>query len=141
MIVFELICAEHHRFEGWFASSEDFERQKARGLLGCPVCGGAAVEKLPTARVQKARPKPVPATRPAPGGDQRQMTLAGFIDHVLMNSEDVGEAFPEEARRIHREEAPQRAIRGTASRSETSALIDEGIPVLPLPIPVRGDWH
>jgi hypothetical protein len=141
MIVFELICLEHHRFEGWFASGEEFDHQKARGLLNCPVCGGASVEKLPTARVQKARETAVRASRPARPADPKQMTLAGFVDHVLMNSEDVGKAFPEEARKIHREEAPQRAIRGTASRSETSALIDEGIPILPLPIPPRGDWQ
>lgn len=142
MIVFELICSEQHRFEGWFASGDEFERQKARGLLSCPVCGGGSVEKLPSARVQTARDAPVRASRPAArGGEQKQMSLAGFIDHVLLNSEDVGEAFPEEARKIHREEAPQRAIRGTASQSETSALIDEGIPVMALPIPPRGGWH
>ncbi|MCU0805271.1 MAG: DUF1178 family protein [Burkholderiales bacterium] len=144
MIVFELICSEHHRFEGWFASGDDFDHQKTHGLLVCPVCGGGSVNKLPTANVQKGRESPqARALRPPvqKSGTEKRTTLAGFIDHVLLNSEDVGEAFPDEARKIHREEAPQRAIRGTASRSETSALIDEGIPVLPLPIPPRGDWH
>jgi hypothetical protein len=142
MIVFELICTEQHRFEGWFASGDEFARQKARGLLCCPVCGRGAVEKLPSARVQTAREAPVKASRaPAQRREQTQMSLAGFIDHVLLNTEDVGNAFPEEARKIHREEAPQRAIRGTASQSETTALIEEGIPVMPLPIPPRGGWH
>ena len=139
MIVFELICSEHHRFEGWFASGEEFDHQKARGLLSCPVCGGGSVEKLPTAKLQKARQ---PTERnPEKQAQAGQMSLAGFVDYVLMNSEDVGDAFPEEARKIHRELAPKRAIRGTASRSETSALIDEGVPVMPLPVPPRGEWH
>ena len=139
MIVYELICSERHRFEGWFASGGEFDHQKACGLLSCPVCGGGSVEKLPTAKVQKARPPAVPAVPALP--KRQQMSLAGFIDHVLLNSEDVGEAFAHEARKIHKDEAPQRAIRGTASRSETAALIEEGVPVLPLPIPPRGDWH
>jgi hypothetical protein len=139
MIVYELICSERHRFEGWFASGDEFEHQKARGLLSCPVCSGGSIEKLPTAKLQKARQAAVPAVPKLPKG--QQMSLAGFIDHVLLNSEDVGEAFADEARKIHRDEAPPRAIRGTASRSETSALIEEGVPVLPLPIPPRGEWH
>lgn len=69
------------------------------------------------------------------------MTLAAFIDHVLVNSEDVGTRFAEEARRIHRDEAPRRSIRGQSTREETEALLEEGVPVFPLPIPPKDSWQ
>lgn len=149
MIVFELICPDHHRFEGWFASAEDFDGQKARGLLSCPRCGSQQVEKLLTAKIGRStetmaqppsRDLPVPAqTRlPAP---QQQVSLHALIDYVLKNTENVGERFVEEVRAMHREEAPARPIRGTASAKEAEELLDEGIPVMPLPIPPQGDFH
>lgn len=139
MIVFELICRDRHRFEGWFASAEDFDGQKARGLLACPVCGGSHVEKLLTAKIgrtENAGQAPAPAPR-AP--DSRK--LREMIDAILVNTEDVGKEFPAEARRIHRKEARERNIRGVATGEETRDLIDEGIAVMPLPIPPREDWH
>ena len=147
MIVYELICAEEHRFEGWFASPEAFERQQESGLLACPVCASAAVEKLPSARIRRgAQPaapasETVPASKEAGVAGNRTMTLASFIDQVLQNTEDVGAKFPEEARKIHYEEVPRRGIRGTASRAEAEALADEGIAVFPLPVPPSEDWH
>lgn len=149
MIVFELICAEEHRFEGWFASSDEFERQRLSGLVACPVCSSVAVEKLPSARIRRgAEPAPranvaaPPAAAKPPAAPQRsKMTLAGFIDHVLQNTEDVGPRFPEEARKIHYAEAPRRGIRGTASRDDAEALAEEGIPVLSLPIPPADEWQ
>jgi hypothetical protein len=69
------------------------------------------------------------------------VTLASFVDQILQNTEDVGARFPEEARRIHYEEAPRRGIRGTASREEAEALADEGIAVVPLPIPPPEEWQ
>jgi hypothetical protein len=147
MIVFELICAEEHRFEGWFASAEAFERQRDSGLLVCPVCSSAAVEKLPSARIRRGgqsapQEKASSASAPQNAVAQRAtMTLASFIDQVLQNTEDVGARFPEEARKIHHEEAPRRGIRGIASREEAEALADEGIAVFPLPIPPTEDWQ
>jgi hypothetical protein len=146
MIVYELICAEEHRFEGWFASSEAFERQRESALLACPICSSAAVERLPSARIrrgsQAAAEAALPATTErdvaAPGAT---VTLASFIDHVLRNTEDVGGRFAEEARRIHYEEAPRRGIRGTASREDAEALADEGIAVFSLPIPSSEEWQ
>lgn len=139
MIVFELICPDSHRFEGWFASAGDFEGQKARGLLACPVCGGSSIEKLLTAKIAKAGAGPACASAlPAPA---QRRSLNEFIDHILVNTVDVGKEFPAEARRIHRDEAPQRNIRGLATREETEELLEEGIAVMPLPIPSRGDWH
>jgi hypothetical protein len=148
MIVFELICSEQHRFEGWFASGDDFDQQRLGGLLCCPVCSTGQVAKLPTAKLGRsgedvtAGPKPAhaPTRRSVPGAVQIA-AVTEFIDHVLQNTEDVGRGFPAEARRIHREEAPRRGIRGTATREETEALLEEGIPVLSLPIPPREDYH
>lgn len=149
MIVYELICADEHRFEGWFASAEAFERQRDAGLVACPVCSSAAVEKLPSARI-RCGAQPAPEERPsamptmpkqAPAARRSTMTLASFIDHVLQNSEDVGSRFPEEARKIHYDEAPRRGIRGIASPAEAEALAEEGIPVLPLPIPAPDEWQ
>jgi hypothetical protein len=141
MIVYELICAEEHRFEGWFASGEAFERQRETGLLACPVCASAVVEKLPSARIRRgagAQPSESPsvpsAVKPPAASQGGTVTLASFIDHILRHTEDVGARFPEEARRIHYEEAPRRGIRGTASREDAEALADEGIDVFALPI-------
>ena len=146
MIVFELICPEQHRFEGWFASAGDFDSQKARGLLSCPSCGNSDIEKLLTAKIGSAESTEAPArphrkknSLPVPA--HTTIKLHEFIAQVLKNTENVGPKFAEEARRMHYAEAPERAIRGTASRQETEELLDEGIPVMPLPIPPQGDWH
>lgn len=147
MIVFELICDEAHRFEGWFASAEEYERQEAASLLSCPVCASPGVRKLPSARIRKPAALPASAAPDAtpqsaePGAGSKEVALASFLEHVLANTEDVGRRFPEEARKIHYEEVPRRAIRGIASRDETRDLAEEGIPVVPLPIPSRDDLH
>ena len=143
MIVFDLICRDQHRFEGWFASGEDFTSQQGRGLLNCPVCGGAHVEKLPAAKIRKqymepAVPAPSSAARPGPGD---QADISRIIDYVLTHSEDVGRGFAEEARKIYYQEAPPRSIRGVATRSEAEALHEEGVPVFSLPIPPLDGWH
>ena len=148
MIVFELICSGQHRFEGWFSSSDEFERQRQARMLSCPVCAVPDVEKLLTAKIKKVegRPEELRASdqqkaAPAPKRAQQEFSLAAFIDHVLRHTEDVGPAFAEEARKIHYEEVPRRGIRGIASREETEQLVDEGIAVLPLPVPPRDEWH
>ena len=143
MIVFDLICSEQHRFEGWFASGEDFANQKHRGLLECPICGGAHVDKLPAAKIRKqseAAEVPVEAGTGAVS-KTGQGDVSQFIDYVLSHSEDVGKRFAEEARKIHREESPLRSIRGVASRTEAEDLREEGIPVFSLPIPPQDRWN
>jgi hypothetical protein len=157
VIVFELQCKQLHRFEGWFASIDAFDRQRAAGEIACPVCADPAVLKVPSARIQRAKASPTSkrvasgtaepngppakAQMPAKSAPGQQMTLAAFIDHVLVNSEDVGTRFAEEARRIHRDEAPRRSIRGQSTPAETEALLDEGVPVFPLPIPPKDSWQ
>jgi hypothetical protein len=140
VIVFELICADRHRFEGWFASAEDFEGQKARGLLSCPMCSDSKIEKLLTAKIGHAEAE-APANAQPPDARSHARNLHEMIDYILLHTENVGRDFPAEARRIHRKEANQRSIRGLATGEETRDLLEEGITVTPLPIPPREDWH
>jgi hypothetical protein len=145
MIVFNLRCENSHRFEGWFASSEDFEQQLEGKLVACPLCGSAGVVRLPhTSHIRtggKDRGR-TPGVSPAGTVSQQYANvgselLARLVAHVVENTEDVGAAFPEEARKIHYRELPDRRIRGTASREEVEALKDEGIEVVALPIPAH----
>jgi hypothetical protein len=143
MIVFDLSCGNHHRFEGWFDSSEDYERQLGQRLLACPLCGNSDIARLPHAphvkTTGKERPARADSATPAPqqyanvGAD----VLAKVVEQIISNTEDVGAAFPEEARKIHYREAPERRIRGTASRDDVDALREEGIEVLSLPVPAH----
>jgi hypothetical protein len=138
MIVFDLRCVHGHGFEGWFASSEEFTRQQEMHLVRCPICDDARVDRLPSARVhvkKSAATMDQPAAKETP-----QEAIAGFpadlvakLRDIVRNTEDVGEKFPDEARRIHYEEVPARPIRGKASHEEAQALSDEGIEFSPLP--------
>jgi hypothetical protein len=138
MKVLNLRCAHDHRFEGWFASGEDFESQQQRDLVECPLCGDQAIERLPSAprlNVSALRDQP-PAAAPAEHpGTQLQSLWMRAVRHVMNHTEDVGERFPEEARRIHYGEAEGRGIRGRASREDADALREEGIEVMALPVP------
>lgn len=142
MIVFDLGCANSHRFEGWFASSEDFERQIGRKLVACPLCGNADVARLPHASHIGTGGKERAARTESAAGKQQYANvgsevLTRLVEHIIDNTEDVGAAFPEEARKIHYHEAAERRIRGTASREEVDSLQEEGIEVIALPIPAH----
>ena len=140
MIVFDLGCANNHRFEGWFDSNEDYERQVGSKLVACPLCGNAEVARLPHATHIRSAGREAPArTDSSPATPQQYANvgndaLAKVIEHIVKNTEDVGPAFPEEARKIHYRETPERKIRGTASREEVDALREEGIEVVALPV-------
>ena len=143
MIVFDLGCENSHRFEGWFTSSDDFERQVGRKLVTCPLCGNANISRLPHAahiksgaKVRTARTDTTALT-PQQYANVDSEVLARLVEHIVENTEDVGAAFPEEARKIHYRESPERRIRGTASNEEVEALKDEGIEVVALPIPAH----
>lgn len=143
MKVLNLQCAHQHGFEGWFASDEDFLAQRDRGLIGCPVCGDTGVVQLPSAPRLNLGVRAEPGNGPSRDGSPVQAQAAHAAQalwlrrmrQVIDNTEDVGARFAEEARRMHYGEAQERNIRGKASRDETEALLEEGIPVLPLPIP------
>ncbi len=133
MKVLNLRCVHDHRFEGWFASGEDFESQRERSLVECPVCGDRAISRLPSAPHLN-----VSALRePAPAAPEKtpamQAAWLKALRHMVEHSEDVGERFPEEARRIHYGEVEERAIRGRASPEDAQALRDEGIEVMAFP--------
>ncbi|AVF40397.1 DUF1178 domain-containing protein [Pandoraea apista] len=149
MKVFDLRCAHEHTFEGWFGSEDDYLSQQTRGLVTCPVCGDTAIVRMPSAPRLNLSGATSRADA-APAGTPSQGTVSGgaieakrelqtlwmkAVRHVMANTEDVGSNFAEEARKIHYREAPERNIRGTASREETEALAEEGIDVMPLPIP------
>jgi hypothetical protein len=142
MIVFNLGCENNHRFEGWFASNEDFEQQLGAKVVACPLCGNVNVVRVPHATYVKTG-RAERGSRAGPSGpSQHYANLGGevldkLIDYVIEHTEDVGAAFPEEARKIHYRETAERKIRGTASREEVEALKDEGIEVVALRIPAH----
>jgi hypothetical protein len=138
MKVLDLHCSAQHQFEGWFASEDDFQGQLGRGLVECPICGDKAVTKKPSApRLNLGAQAPAPVKQEVVAGPDAKLQAAWLkmVHHVLANTEDVGERFAEEARKIHYGEREQRGIRGQASAEETQALLEEGVEVLPLPIP------
>jgi len=138
MIVFDLRCSHDHSFEGWFASGQEFSRQQASSLVRCPVCDDAIVARLPSAKVRVNKSDVVvrEPTAPAPSSDAitgLSPAVLAKMREVVRNTENVGARFPEEARKIHYNEVPARAIRGQASRDEAQALSEEGIEFASLP--------
>lgn len=136
MIVFDLRCAKQgHVFEAWFGSSDDYDSQKARGLVSCPICGALEVDKAPMAPNVGAKGNSQPDMSPATM-KKMMADLAVAQKQLLDKSEYVGERFSDEARAIHLGETEARAIHGRATRADAEALAEEGIPVAPLPFPV-----
>ncbi|MEL1250209.1 DUF1178 family protein [Aurantiacibacter gilvus] len=147
MIVYDLSCDQGHRFEGWFGSSDDFASQKTRGLLSCPQCGSEAVEKAPMAPAvgKKGNQQASAGVNQAKGVSNAPMSpeVAAALDKLaraqakaLENSTWVGKDFAEQSRAMHYGERDHAAIHGEASLEEARDLIDEGVPVAPLPLPV-----
>ena len=142
MKVLDLRCAHGHGFEGWFASNEAFDSQLASGLVECPVCGDTAIVKLLSApRLNLGNAKAPEAVAPAavapnaPADLSPEARWMRAVREVLAKTEDVGERFADEARKMHYGEARERGIRGQATPEQTEALLDEGIPGMALPIP------
>jgi len=134
MIVFNLACEHGHLFEGWFACAEAFAEQRDAGAVRCPVCDSASVERQVSApRLNLGRTQAEPETAKRKLEELQRATLSA-LRAVVESSEDVGDRFAEEARRIHAEQAPDRSIRGTATGEEARALREEGINVLPIPM-------
>lgn len=158
MKVLNLQCSHQHAFEGWFASEDDFQSQLARGLVTCPLCADPGIQKMPSAprlnlgagagvasAASASRELSVPAAgasvgavqevAPVPGDSAGQAKFLKALREVMANTEDVGKRFADEARAMHYGDAEQRSIRGQASRAEAIELIEEGIEVMPLPLP------
>ncbi|MBN8980152.1 MAG: DUF1178 family protein [Rhizobiales bacterium] len=147
MIRYALRCERGHEFESWFQSSSAYEVQSRRGLVTCPRCDSAKVEKAIMApRIagkKKSQPVDTPVAAPEPASSQLVMSpqerelvtkLRELRDHVVKNADNVGKKFPEEARRMHYGESEQRAIYGEATAEEAKSLVEEGVEVAPLPI-------
>ncbi|MBK9447559.1 MAG: DUF1178 family protein [Betaproteobacteria bacterium] len=140
MIIFDLSCSDNHRFEGWFRSADDFGGQLERGLVSCPQCGSADIRRLPSVlHLGSVAPSPVVTDRKeaaqatVPTAPQLS-ALRAVVEEIASKAEDVGNQFADEARKIHYHEAPSRPIRGLATEDDCSALKDEGIDILHLPI-------
>ena len=141
MIVFNLTCGNEHSFEGWFASAADFERQQKATQLSCPMCGSSEVNKgLHAPYINSGSAAQLPQSKEAARDAAGQYVNIGdemtrLIEQLIANTVDVGNEFPEEARKIHYREAPERKIRGNASREEVAELREEGIEVVAVPVP------
>lgn len=134
MIRFSLVCDHDHEFEGWFRNNDDFDNQAGKALVECPVCGSSAVSKaLMAPSVATSGQKREVAV--AAGAKQAELMrkMQELAREVRASSENVGERFAEEARKIHYGETDPRGIYGKASGEEVKGLIDEGVGVLPLP--------
>lgn len=137
MIVLDLSCDQEHRFEAWFASSDAFDAQLKAGLVSCPQCSSRQIHRLPSAPYVQTSSHSAPA-KPDPQAIAARLVEA--LRTAARNSEDVGERFADEARRIHYGKAEERPIRGKADHDDMIELIEEGIPVLPVP-PDKDDLH
>lgn len=137
MKVLNLRCSNGHGFEGWFASEEEFMSQNGRGLIECPLCSDRIVTRMPSApRLNLSAQRPPEDARPvAEAAPDLQTQWVDAVRRMIEHTDDVGQRFPEEARRIHYGEIEARAIRGQATPEERRALLDEGIEVMSLPVP------
>jgi hypothetical protein len=153
MIRYNLRCERGHAFESWFQSSSAYETQEKRRLVNCPACGSAKVERAIMApqivsRKSRGRAEPVPAapatstevtvpaSTPLMMAQERELRvkLRELRDHIVKNADNVGERFPNEARKMHYGDIEHRPIYGEASPDEARSLIDEGVEVSPLPV-------
>lgn len=148
MIVFDLSCDSGHRFEGWFASSDDFDTQRERGILMCPECDSVHVSKAPMAPAVPAKgnrrvevssapnpAKPVSNAVMPPAVAKAMRALANAQTEALKDSTWVGDKFAEKSRAMHYGEADTETIHGQATMQEAKDLTDEGIAIAPLPFP------
>ena len=152
MIRYSLRCDKDHSFESWFQSSSAYDSQVKRKLVTCPVCGTAKVDKAimaPRIVSKKGRDKtpvpvetsaeaavPVAESTPLMMAQERELRakIKELRDHIVKNADNVGERFPNEARKMHYGDIEHRPIYGEASPEEAKALIDEGVEVAPLPV-------
>jgi hypothetical protein len=148
MIVFNLGCTHSHLFEGWFSNAQDFDSQKEKGYLSCPMCGDLGITKrlsaprlnlakgkAPAAQEKTAQEPAAPVANQHPTIEQMQSLWYKMATQILRDTEDVGDRFADEARKIHYNEVPARGIRGHASQDQREQLADEGIDVYSMPIP------
>ena len=149
MILYNLVCERRHEFESWFPSSAAYDKQAKRGLISCPSCGSAKVEKAImaprlarkdkstsiAAPVEEAVPAaPSPVAMLSPQEQEFRKKLKELREHLTANADNVGKKFPEEARKMHYGETEHRSIYGEATPEEAQELHEEGIAFAPLPV-------
>ncbi len=133
MKVLDLRCVNGHRFEGWFGSEEEFQDQNGRAAIECPLCADRVISRVPSApRLNLTGAGPTTAAAQAV---DPQAAWLKAVHHLLASTEDVGDRFATEARRIHYGEVDARGIRGQASEAERESLRDEGIEIASIPVP------
>ena len=134
MIRYALACDQHHAFEGWFGSSEDFDDQQARGLLECPVCASRDVRKqIMAPAVTGTRKQRAGSDAPAPTRQMMMDAMSRVRAHVEENFDYVGDTFAREARAIHEGHSEDRGIYGEATPAEIKGLVEDGVNIAPLP--------
>jgi hypothetical protein len=133
MIKYALTCEHEHAFEGWFGSSADYDDQQGRGLLECPVCATKAVRKQIMAPALAGVRQTVQDEQPGPSRAVMMEAMGRLRRHVEETFDDVGDAFATEARAIHEGRAEERGIYGQASAKEVRKLVEDGVPIAPLP--------
>jgi hypothetical protein len=136
MIRYQLVCNKSHDFEGWFRDSAAYDKQAKKGLLACPTCNSKRVTKAPMAPAVSKKGELAEAAAKAKA---MREWVTNVRKHVEKNAEYVGEKFPDEARAIHYGDAQERQIYGEATIDDAKELIEEGIPVAPLPSLPRAD--
>jgi len=136
MKVYDLQCVHDHRFEGWFASEADYVSQNDRHLIDCPMCGSQRVTRLPSSpRLNLSGVTRTTSSESRRLQEKLQDELLTVARTIIANTEDVGDTFAEEARRIHYKESAERGIRGVTTAEERMELAEEGIDVFSLPVP------
>lgn len=145
MIVYDLVCEDGHRFEGWFASSSDFASQVENGMVSCPFCESALVEKAPMAPAVPRKGNQLPSVSPQqamvsapmpPKAVEILNKLAKLQAEALKDSRWVGKDFAEHSREMHFGDREMETIHGHATLDEAKELLEEGVPVMPLLVPV-----
>ena len=141
MIRYALVCDHHHEFEAWFGASGDYDDQVARGLVECPRCNSQQVKKqimAPAVTGTKSQKTLPTETAMPPEARAMMMEVMGKVrDYVQTNFEDVGDNFAREARNIHDGVSEERGIYGQATPKEVRELVEDGVPIAPLPLPIR----
>lgn len=135
MIIYDLECGSHHRFEGWFKNANEFTEQQASGLVACPVCGSEEVRRIPSAsHIAKSNTDRVMShTDSFQEEATRHQVIKLFHDYINHHFDDVGAKFAEQAKKMHYGEIEERNIRGTATKDEIKELRDEGVATVQLP--------
>ena len=133
MIRYALLCDRDHEFEGWFGASADFDDQQSRGLIECPICGTKAVHKAIMAPALSGTKQRSQDQTPAQNHAMMMEAMGRFRRHVEETFDDVGDAFATEARAIHEGRSEDRGIFGQATSAEVRELVEDGVPIAPLP--------